>query len=216
MTIIVGAKGHAKEILDVLEKNGNLSEDLLLFDDVSNDIPNKLYNKYVIIRSFDELNKIYSENKNFILGIGNPILRFHLAQKFIDFGWSLQSIISQNSTIGQYNVILESGVNIMHRVMISNDVIIKEGTLLNSGAQIHHDVVIGRYCEISPLACLTGKVKIGDFSSVGAGAVIIPNIKIGRNCVIGAGSVVNKDIPDNSVAVGVPAKVIKVLEPFNE
>ena len=47
---------------------------------------------------------------------------------------------------------------------------------------------------------------------IGAGAVVIPGIKIGRNSVIGAGAVVTKDIEENSVAVGTPAKTIKKLE----
>ncbi len=52
-------------------------------------------------------------------------------------------------------------------------------------------------------------VKIGSGSWIGAHVCIIGNVKIGKHCVIGAGAVVNKDIPDYSVAVGVPAKIIK-------
>lgn len=51
-------------------------------------------------------------------------------------------------------------------------------------------------------------VEIGDYSYVGVAAVILPGVKIGRGCVIGAGAIVNSDIPDFSVAVGNPAKVI--------
>ncbi len=54
-------------------------------------------------------------------------------------------------------------------------------------------------------------VTIGNYCWIGGGSIILPGIKIGNNCVIGAGSVVTKDIPDNSVAVGNPCKVIKKL-----
>ena len=54
-------------------------------------------------------------------------------------------------------------------------------------------------------------VHIGENSWIGAGVIIVPGITIGRNTVIGAGSVVTKDIPDNVVAGGVPAKVIKTI-----
>ena len=57
-----------------------------------------------------------------------------------------------------------------------------------------------------------GIPTIGDNVSLGANVVIIGNVKIGNNVIIGAGSVVVKDIPDNSVAVGNPAKVIKTLK----
>ncbi len=54
-------------------------------------------------------------------------------------------------------------------------------------------------------------VSIGNDVWIGAGVSILPGVKIGDNCVIGAGSVVNKDIPDNSLAVGNPCKVIKQI-----
>ena len=52
-------------------------------------------------------------------------------------------------------------------------------------------------------------VTIGDCSYIGINAIIVGNVKIGKYCVIGANSVVTKDIPDYSVAVGSPAKIIK-------
>lgn len=53
-----------------------------------------------------------------------------------------------------------------------------------------------------------GLVKIGDKTFIGAGCTVLANVKIGANVIIGAGSLVSKDIPDNSIAVGIPAKVI--------
>ena len=55
-------------------------------------------------------------------------------------------------------------------------------------------------------------VSIGDGSYIGINTVIVGNVKIGKRCVIGANSVVTKDVPDYSVAVGSPAKVIKVIK----
>lgn len=59
-----------------------------------------------------------------------------------------------------------------------------------------------------------GLVEIGDNVFIGAGAIILPNTKIGNNCIIGAGSIVSCNIPDNSVAVGNPAKVICSVEQY--
>ena len=56
------------------------------------------------------------------------------------------------------------------------------------------------------------KIHIGEDSWIGAGAIILPNVTIGKCCVIGAGAVVTHDIPDYSVAVGVPARVIKTIK----
>ena len=54
-------------------------------------------------------------------------------------------------------------------------------------------------------------IKVGDNVWIGGNVVVLPGVTIGSNCVIGAGSVVVKDIPDNSIAVGNPCKVIKQI-----
>ena len=56
------------------------------------------------------------------------------------------------------------------------------------------------------------EIRIGDDVWLGANVTVLPGVTIGNNVVVGAGAVVNKDIPDNSLAVGVPAQVIKKIE----
>ena len=61
-----------------------------------------------------------------------------------------------------------------------------------------------------------GQIRIDDNVFIGANTTILPNVKIGENSIIGSGSLVTHDIPDNSVAVGVPAKVICNTEEFKQ
>ena len=81
---------------------------------------------------------------------------------------------------------------------------------------IHTDegiaVTIGNYVTIGHLAMLHG-CEVGDNSLIGIGAVILNNAKIGKNCIIGAKALVTegKEIPDNSLVMGAPAKVVKTL-----
>ena len=203
--VVIGAGGHAKEIYDLLVKNKDLNG-LYFFDSLSKDLPDLLFDKHPLIRSFEELEKQFKIDSRFVLGMGNPAVRKKLTDKCVSIGGELTSIISNTATIGTYKVTLHKGLNIMHGVVITNEVIIGEGTLINANATIHHDCIIGQYCEISPSASITGNVKIGDFCSIGTGAVILPKVKIGNHVTVGAGAVVTKDIGENQTYIGVPAK----------
>ena len=61
-----------------------------------------------------------------------------------------------------------------------------------------------------------GCISIGDNVFIGTGSTVLYDVRIGSNVIIGAGSLVNKDIPDNSIAAGVPARVIGRFEDFVE
>lgn len=63
---------------------------------------------------------------------------------------------------------------------------------------------------------ITKKISVGDHVYIGIQTLIMPGVKIGNRCIIGAGAIVTHDIPDNSVAVGVPARVIKTADEYFE
>jgi len=210
--IVAGSKGFAKELLEILYRDLKLTQ-ISFFDNINQDLPVKLYDKYNIIRSFNELEKC--KDNEFCLGVGTPKARYILYNIFTKNNKTVQTIISNKSTIGSFNTIIGKGCTIMDGVVITNDIIIGNCSLINLNCTIGHDSVIGEFCDISPDVNISGHCIIGNYCSIGTGSVIIPNIKIGNNCVIGAGTVITKDIPDNSVVVGVPGKVIKPNIPFD-
>lgn len=212
--LIIGAKGFAKELLQYFHKS-NALKNLFFYDDISSDVPDIIYDKFRVLRTLNEAIEIFNTiEPTFVLGVGNPKIRYRLAEKMTLAGGQLSSVIAKNTELGSYNVVIGKGTNVMSGSVITNDITIGEGVLINLNCTIGHDSYIGNYCELSPGVHISGHVILGDFSSLGSGVVVIPGIHIGKNCLIGAGSVVNKDIPDNSVAVGVPAKIIKNIEPF--
>ena len=207
--VIIGAKGLAKELLTALSWD-NIDKGLYFFDDVSENLPDKLFDKYTVVKSWNQLGSHFvKRSPNFILGVGGPKIRYQLSKKSTDLGGVLSSYISTYSMIGEYGNVIENGVCILSNVTITCDIRIGKGSLINKNVTISHDVKVGIYCEISPGATVLGRAQIGDFTSIGAGAIILPDIIVGKNCTIGAGAVVTKDVPDNSVVAGIPAKVIK-------
>lgn len=67
-----------------------------------------------------------------------------------------------------------------------------------------------------PNVSIYGKITVGDNVFVGARSIIMPNVRIGNNCIIAAGSIVTKDVPNNSVIAGTPARIICTIEEYEE
>ena len=84
-----------------------------------------------------------------------------------------------------------------------------EWVFINRGASIGHHARFGDFVSVGPGAVVSGSVTLGRGCVVGAGAVVLPELSIGSNAVVGAGSVVTKDVPDNCLVLGVPAKITK-------
>ena len=61
-----------------------------------------------------------------------------------------------------------------------------------------------------------GKITVGNNVHIGTDVIVMPGVNIGNNCIIGCGAIVTKSIPDNSVAVGVPARVIETIEEYEQ
>lgn len=126
------------------------------------------------------------------------------------------------------------------------DILRKSGIKIGSGCEIFNDVEFGsepylitignnvrvtngvkfvthdggiwvlRKMNKLPDADIFARIKIGNNVHIGWNSIIMPNVTIGDNCIIGCGAIVTKSIPDNSIAVGIPAKVIKSIDEYYE
>ncbi len=96
-------------------------------------------------------------------------------------------------------------ISALNSIIIEEDVIVGPNVMIIDNTRIPGDV---RF-PIKDQKLKIGSVRIGAGSFIGYGACVLPNVDIGKHCVIGALSVVNQDIPSYSVAVGVPARVVK-------
>lgn len=81
---------------------------------------------------------------------------------------------------------------------------------------ITHDGGTLLYRKQIPDLEITKPITIGDNVYIGNDVIILPGVNIGNNVIIGAGAIVSRDIPDNSLAVGVPARVIKSADEYLE
>lgn len=120
-------------------------------------------------------------------------------------------------------VVLEAGASVWFGSTIRADheeIRICEGSNVQENCVMHIDagypLTIGKNCTIGHKVMLHG-CTIGENTLIGMGAIILNGAKIGKNCLIGAGALVteNKEIPDNSVVMGSPGKVVRTLDDKN-
>ena len=195
---LFGASGHAKVIIDIIERNG--FEVGYIFDDnieVENFMGRKVYSVYNL--------ELLNANP-IIISIGDNKVRKAINDKFqLNLAPPLihpSAIVSPSASIG-------NGTVIMPNAVVNAAVSIGKNCIINTAAVVEHDCAIHDYVHMSPKSSLAGGVIIKEGAHVGINATIIQSVCIGLWSTIGAGAVVLDDIPDCCTAVGIPAKPIK-------
>lgn len=202
--LILGAKGLAKEVIQILE-NQDFDSEIYLYDDVNLKDSNILFDKYLILKTEQEVKQKFKTDNKFLLGLGNPYLRLKLYKRFLNLGGVLEAIMSDEAYIGNH-VKIDVGATIMSGVKISNGVQIGKAVLAYYNVIITHDVQIGNFVELSPGCKLLGNVVVEDDVQIGSGAIVLPKLTIGKGSIVGAGAVVTKNVKPNSTVIGSPAK----------
>jgi len=110
-----------------------------------------------------------------------------------------------DETIVMFNAVIRGDLN---KIIVGRKCSIQDNVTIHATPK--HKTIIGDEVAVTH-GCILEGCEIGDGTLLGMGAVVLEGVKIGRNCIVGAGAVVlnNTVIPDNSIAVGVPAKVVK-------
>jgi sugar O-acyltransferase (sialic acid O-acetyltransferase NeuD family) len=199
--LVIGAGGHAKVVIDaarcagfeiagIVGREGDPAE--VLGIPVSHDATD-----------------IASDE--FIVAIGDNAARAHHFYEYRAHGLEPASVVHPSAVIAR-GVGIGAGTFVAAGVIVNVDAHIGANAILNTGCTIDHDCVIGDHALIGPTASLCGGVEIGEGVLLGAGSTVTPRTRVGKWSVIGAGAAVVSDLPDRSVCVGVPARVVREIE----
>ena len=203
---IVGAGGHAKVVIDILECAGR-HRILALFDDDTRKWGRTL-SGYRVVGGIEEFLADWRQRCAVVVAIGDNSARYKLSRRLTEQGVRLASAIHPTAVVAR-DVSLGAGTVVVALGVVNPGSLTGGGAIVNTSASVGHDCVLGECVFIAPGARLTGDVHVGDFSFVGAGASVVPGRTIGRNVRVGAGAVVIDDVPDDVTVVGVPARVVR-------
>jgi sugar O-acyltransferase (sialic acid O-acetyltransferase NeuD family) len=145
----------------------------------------------------------------FIGAMGSPLRKrwiIELESKGFDF----DTLIHPSAIMNDF-VEIGKGCIIAPRVTLTRNIIIGKHSIVNIGCNISHDCKIKDFVTVCPGVNLGGNVKIGEGCWIGIGVTVSNGASIGEGSLVGAGAVVVNNVPDNCLAVGIPAKAKRKL-----
>lgn len=210
--LLFGASEHTRYTIDIVEQEGKYEIAGILDFKLEKGV---IYAGYEILGKDEELPHImakYRVSKGIVV-IGDNFKRKMVVDKILKLvnDFSFVSAIHPSVIIGK-NVTIGEGSVFMAAVIINNDSTIGKHSFIATKASIDHDSTLGDYSSVSAGVTSGGHVNIGCCTAIALGVNIIHGRTIGNNTVIGAGALVVKDIGDNIVAYGVPAREIRKRE----
>lgn len=205
---IYGAGGLGRDLLVLayeINKIENRWDDIVFIDDTEGVFEVKGTRAI----SFNVAITLYTnKDLEFIIGVGEPRYRKLLREKVIKAEYTLTCLIHPSAMVSERGNI-SSGTIVCYNSFISCDVKIGVNVLIQPLACIGHNCQIGNDSVISTFVNIAGGCVIGNETYIGMQVPIKESTKIGNNTIIGMGSVVIKDIPDEVIAFGCPAKVVR-------
>ena len=205
--VIIGAGGHGREILDVVEAINSVTPTYRLLGFLDDREPDpELLNREGggYLGSVDMLASFEAE---YIIGIGSGVSRRAVDDRIRGFGRRAATLVHPLASLGS-SVRLQCGVMIAAGARVTTNVVIGEHTHLNCNSTVGHDCRLGDFVTLSPGSHLSGNVYLMDGVTMGVGSVVIEGKTVGYETLVGAGAVVIADIPARVTAVGVPARVL--------
>jgi len=204
---VIGASGHAKVVIDIIEKQGVFRIAGLI--DRFKPKGESVF-RYPILGAESDLPDLMPalDAVGGVVAIGDNWLRSEAVARIKQVmpGFRFVSAVHPSAQIGR-GVSIGAGTVVMAGVVINADTVIGEHCIVNTHASLDHDNWIGDFVTIAPHAATGGNVQIQNYSVLSLGAKIVHGIHIGEHTVIGAGATVLDDLPGYVVAFGTPARV---------
>ena len=198
--VVLGSGGHARVLVELVRSWGGRIEGWVGPD--ADGLPG-------VARLGDDatLARLDPHEVQLLNGIGSvadPSSRARVFDHARERGFTFATVVAPTAHVAS-TARLGEGAQVLTMAVVGAGAQVGANSIVNTAAVVEHDSWVGDHVHISPGALLAGDVGVGERTHVGLGARIIQGVRIGSHCTIGAGAIVLADVPDDSLAVGVPA-----------
>lgn len=206
--VIVGSGGFARETKCLLDNINKTDSKYSFLGWVSNEKAGAIVDEYPVLGDDNWLlNR--KDRIGVIIAIGDGLLRKKIYNKLKKSDYLFfPNVIAPDVRFSDF-IDIGIGCIITYNCIFTTNISIGDFFICNLSCTVGHDTIIGDYVTLYPGVNVSGNVNLNDNVSIGTGACIIENIQVGKGTFVGAGACVVNDLEGKSVAVGVPAKIIR-------
>jgi sugar O-acyltransferase (sialic acid O-acetyltransferase NeuD family) len=193
--VLLGAGGHARACIDVLEQHGRFRIAGLI--GVPAEVGSEVLG-YRVLGTDADLLRLRQQHPYALVAVGQiktaeqRIRLFELAQSH---GWQLPLIVSPQAYVSRH-ASLAAGTIVMHGAIVNAAAAVGRNCILNSHSLVEHDAVIADHCHVATAAAINSGVHVAAGTFIGSNSCVRQGIRIGARCVIGMGQRVVKDCAD--------------------
>jgi len=202
--LLMGAGGFAVEVADLVETLGH--EVAMYFDETVTELDAADLAGRPVVSDLSD-----AECDAVAIAVGDTAVR----ERFFEMAserFALPMLIHPTAVISP-SASLGSGCLVMQNVVMNAHATVEPNVILNVGCCVAHHCSVGAHTHLAPATQMGGKSSLGSGTFCGTGTILLPGVHVGEGCVCGAGSVVTRDMPARTLSVGMPARVIKDLDP---
>ncbi len=196
--VVLGAGGHARSVVDVLERVGHTVVA------VSGQTGGHPWHVDVLGDDTEALALAERDGLHTCVAVGANAARARLVADVLARGLSSPPVVASTATVSPRSR-LGAGTVVLEHAHVGPAAELGDAVIVNTAAVVEHDCVVGAGVHVAPGAVLLGAASVGEATLVGSGARVLPGVAVGARVTIGSGAVVTTPVGDDQTVVGVPA-----------